>query len=128
MPRGALPGAGYDGWMSYDYMIVRLRQPAACLNDVTPESCVMEDWTEEGRSLLTARLPDLTWEERAGRLTGGGSHLGAGRLDVSIVRHEGLTHVWVHGSHRADQRAFVRRVAEAVGGVAFDTQTGKREG
>lgn len=114
--------------MSCDFMIVRLRQPASCLNEITPESCVMDDWTEEGRELLRTGLPELTWEERSGRLTGDGSHLGAFRLDVSIFRHEGLTFVSVFGSHHADQRAFVRRVATVVHGVAFDEQTGKREG
>jgi hypothetical protein len=112
--------------VSYDYMIVRLRTPAACLNDLSPESCVMEDWLEEGRALLCERLPELAWETKNGRLTGDGSHLGTGRLQVTLDRFEGLTQVWVAGSHRSDQTDFVRRVAEAVGGGGFDTQTGKR--
>ncbi len=114
--------------MSYDFMIFRLRQPASCLDEITPERCVMEDWTEEGRELLRKGLPELTWEESSGRLRGDGGHLGLGRLDVSIVRNVGCTHVWVNGTHHADQRAFVQRVASAVHGVAFDVQTGKREG
>lgn len=109
-------------------MIFRLSQPASCLNDVTPESCVMDDWTEEGLTLLRAGLPELAWEERSGRLRGDGGHLGTGRFDVSIVRSVGCTQVWVHGSHRADQRDFVRRVAGVVEGVAFDVQTGERVG
>jgi hypothetical protein len=114
--------------MSYDYMIVRLRNPAADINDLSPESCVMGDWLEEGRGLLRERLPELVWQETDGRLSGDGSHLGTGRLSVDLHLFEGLTQVWVVGSHRSDQSDWVRKVAAAVDGVGFDLQTGKRLG
>jgi hypothetical protein len=33
-------------------------------------------------------------------------HLGSGRLEISLVRGD-VTSIFVHGSFRADQRAFV---------------------
>lgn len=114
--------------MSYDYLIVRLRSPAENLNDLSPEHCVAEEWLDEGLALLQKRLPELAWGTRSGATSGDGTHLGTGRLEVSVVRSVGVTQAWVNGSHHADSLPYARRVAEAVGGVAFDAQTGKRVG
>ena len=108
--------------MSYDYLLLRVQEPARSLNDLTQEMVSAKDWYDEGREILRSTFPEFHWTEDAMRTHGDGNHLGTVRLDVVLAR-AAITHVFVHGSSHADQREFVRRVSAALGTTAFDVQT-----
>jgi hypothetical protein len=111
--------------MSYDYHLLRLRQPAACLNDLDEDRVLAGNWYDAGCKLLRENFPDVIWLDEAQGLHGSGHHLGLGRLDISISEYAGITSVMVNGSFHADQRRFVQRMAEVLSATAFDLQTGE---
>jgi hypothetical protein len=110
--------------MSYDYLLLRVREPVRCLNELTQEIVSAKDWYDEAREILRVTFPELHWSEEPMRTRGDGSHLETVRLEIVLVRAE-ITRVFVHGSFHADQREFVRRLSAALATTAFDCQTGQ---
>lgn len=110
--------------MSYDYHLLRLREPAACLNDLGHGVVVKADWYDEGREILKRTFPGFEWNEDASGVRGDVRDASSARLEIALQRGE-ITSVFVHGSHHEDQREFVRRLAAVLRATAFDCQTGQ---
>jgi len=64
--------------MSYDYLLLRVREPARCLIDLTQEMVSATDWYDEGREILRSTFSEFRWSEDAMRTGGDGGHLGTG--------------------------------------------------
>ncbi len=109
--------------MSYDFMLLRLRKPAARLNDLAKEQVVQGDYHEAWREILRARFPRIEWEETADTMRGQDPDASA-RFDISLRRDDDFTNLFVHGSFHADQRAAIQALAAALDATAFDVQTG----
>lgn len=110
--------------MSYDYHLLRLRAPAARLNDLRHEIVRWDDWYQEGRRILSRTFAEVDWSEGDSGFRGTVNDPSSARLEIALLRGD-LTSVFVHGSHHRDQRDFVRRVAAALEATAFDCQTGR---
>lgn len=109
--------------MSYDFMLLRLRRPAARLNDLAKEHVVHADDYEAWRDVLRARFPRIEWRESADTMRGQDPDVSA-RFEIALRRSDDFTHLFVHGSFHADQRAAVQALAAALDATAFDIQTG----
>jgi translation initiation factor IF-1 len=48
--------------------LLRLCRPAGCLNDLTQDHVVRDDWYEEAREILRSTFPGLRWNETAVRV------------------------------------------------------------
>lgn len=66
--------------MSHDHHLLRLRKPAGCLNDLTPDHVVHLDWYEEAREILRSTFTGIRWNETSSDLRRYAAEAGAGRL------------------------------------------------
>jgi len=108
--------------MSYDYMFFRLRKPISSHRDLSEETLGIMGSGDEIKAALSTLFPDMEWSSR----TDDGAIWGTlpampGRCEFLLDKEPSFGFSLL-GSYRADYRAMVEKICDAMGVIAFDGQ------